>query len=368
MIGREERPPDQRCADAGWRGSTQIQRCNTSAGHLHPCAIEAHSMFPVNPTSSTHIQQHGSPRGRLAPSPTGHLHIGNARSFLLAWLQMRTLGGEIILRIEDLDRARAAPGAARQIVRDLEWLGLTWDNDLTPEYFQSNRFDRYRAAIGALHRQDLLYECFCSRRELHDIANAPHGRTLHYAGNCRSLSIEERCSRRSNKSPAVRFRVSPSTCISFHDGVAGDYAEDVHAVTGDFIIARADGVPSYQLAVVLDDIAMGITHVLRGDDLLHSTPRQILLFKTFGAPIPSYTHVPLMVAQDGARLAKRHGSLSIAELRAAGHNPAAVTGWLAWSCGLLTQPEPIPPHALLAIFSVERIASEPTIVQAPILL
>lgn len=319
-------------------------------------------MNQESPLTQSPIENHQSkiPRGRLAPSPTGYLHVGNARSFLLAWLQMRSIGGEIFLRIEDLDMARAVPGAAHGIVEDLQWLGLDWDNRLTLEYFQSNRFQEYQAAIQELQKRGLVYECFCSRKELREIANAPHGATARYSGRCRDLTTEQREMLRDEKSPALRFRVAPGTIVSVVDGLHGPQAEDVYEVTGDFIIARADGVPSYQLAVVLDDIAMGITHVLRGSDLLPSTPRQILLFNTFGAATPSYTHVPLMLGPDGARLAKRHGSVSIAELRAAGHAPETVTGWLAWSCGLIPKSMPVTARELLEIFSIELVGTADT--------
>jgi glutamyl-tRNA synthetase len=285
---------------------------------------------------------------------------------------MRSLGGRIILRIEDLDQARTVKNAEEGIVRDLQWLGLDWDNPLTPDYFQSNRFDRYHTAIEELRARGLLYECYCSRKELREIASAPHGPTgARYPGTCRDLTDAERVERAVHKMPALRFRVEsttridkelpgwslavPGRVIRFHDLVAGDVVEDVGDVAGDFIIARADGVPSYQLAVVLDDIAMGITHVLRGDDLLDSTPRQILLFNTFNAVPPAYAHVPLILAPDGQRLAKRHGSISLAELREAGHSAEEVVGWLAWSCGLRPAPEPCRTAELVDDFSVDMI-------------
>ncbi len=300
-------------------------------------------------------------RGRLAPSPTGYLHLGNARSFLLAWLQARAAGGEILLRIEDLDQARAAPGAVEGIVRDLEWLGLDWDNPLTPDYFQSNRMESYRRAIADLRSRGLVYECFCSRRELREVASAPHGPTgPQYPGTCRGLTPEECAHRRQAKEPALRFRVKPGTVVEFRDLVAGEQREVVDESAGDFIIARADGVPSYQLAVVLDDLAMGITHVLRGDDLLDSAARQILLFRTLEGEPPTYAHVPLILGPDGVRLAKRHGSVSLAELRAAGHSASAVAGWLAWSCGLIPEVSPLRPLDLVAEFSLDRLSHELT--------
>jgi glutamyl-tRNA synthetase len=303
--------------------------------------------------------------GRLAPSPTGYLHLGNARSFLLAWLQMRAMGGRIILRIEDLDQPRAVAGADAMIVEDLRWLGLDWDNELAPEYFQSNRFEIYRATIDRLRHEGHLYECFCSRRELRQIASAPHGPTgARYSGKCRDLTARERAARWEEKDPALRFRVEPGSVITFHDLVVGIQSEDVSEVTGDFIIARADGIPSYQLAVVVDDIAMGVTHVVRGADLLPSTPRQILLYHTLAAPEPVYAHVPLMLGRDGARLAKRHGAVSLAELRSAGRRAEEIVGWLGWSVGLLERNEPCTARELVDGFDITRIGTAPTVIDA----
>lgn len=300
--------------------------------------------------------EHKQPCGRLAPSPTGYLHIGNARSFLLAWLQMRKIGGQIILRIEDLDTQRAAPNAAEQIVRDLRWLGLDWDNELTAQYFQSNRFAIYQDALALLQERGLVYPCFCSRKELRSIASAPHGSDgLIYPGTCCLLSQQQQRERSREKSPAFRFKVMQGTIVEQYDEVAGLQSEDVSNSTGDFIVARADGVVSYQLAVVVDDINMGITHVLRGDDLLSSTPRQILLHQTFGAVPPTFAHVPLLLGSDGVRLAKRHGSVSLQELREKGMTAERLVGWLAWSCGVINRPEPITATELIAEFDVTNI-------------
>jgi len=278
---------------------------------------------------------------------------------------MRALGGEIILRIEDLDQARAAPGAGDGIVRDLRWLGLDWDNELTPGFVQSSRFATYAEAIRDLAARGLVYPCYCSRRELREIASAPHGHTGPiYPGTCRSLTPRQRSDRERIKRPALRLAVEPGTAIGFNDIVAGEVTERIAETSGDFIIARADGVPSYQLAVVLDDIAMGISHVLRGDDLLPSTPRQILLHRLFGAEPPAYAHVPLIYGPDGARLAKRHASISIAELRGAGHAPERITGWLAWSCGLRATPAPCTPSELIGEFSAGLLRREPTILRS----
>ncbi len=297
---------------------------------------------------------------RLAPSPTGCLHAGNARSFLLAWLQARACGGQIVLRIEDLDVDRAVSGADAEIVRDLRWLGLDWDNELTPEYYQSNRFDLYREALAVLEKQGLLYPCYCSRKELREAMSAPHSSGNRYSGTCRHLTRAEQEERAAQKDPALRFKVQPNSTVKFDDLVAGKVSVDVFQETGDFIVARADGVPSYQLAVVLDDIAMGITHVLRGNDLLDSTPRQLLLYRAFNEVPPVYTHVPLILSPDGVRLAKRSGAVAIAEMRDKGYSSEAVVGWLAWSCGLCPTPVPVKASELIRDFAIEKLPSGPT--------
>jgi glutamyl-tRNA synthetase len=275
---------------------------------------------------------------------------------------MRSLGGEILLRIEDLDLARAVRRAAEGIVDDLTWLGLDWDNELTAEYFQSNRNDFYRAAIRRLRERGLVYECYCSRKELRDLASAPHGSTGPvYPGTCRDLTEQERAERYEQKDPALRLRVPEGVTIRVDDCIAGPVEEDLARRTGDFIIARADGVVSYQLAVVVDDIDMGITHVLRGDDLLPSTPRQVYLTRMLGAEPPVYCHAPLILAPDGMRLAKRHGSISVAELREAGHAAEELVGWLAWSCGLIDRAEACRAADLIAEFAIEKIVRTPTV-------
>lgn len=277
---------------------------------------------------------------------------------------MRALGGRIILRIEDLDLPRAVPGAAERIVEDLRWLGLDWDNDLTAEYHQSKRFLIYRNVIEDLRARGFLYECFCSRKELREIASAPHGPGgVRYAGRCRDLTEAERLERFEEKDPALRFRVEPGTIITFDDLIAGHQREDLYEVTGDFIVARADGIPSYQLAVVVDDIAMGVTHVLRGSDLLPSTPRQIQLYSAFDTTPPIYAHAPLILGADGTRLAKRHGSVSLAEMRAAGHTAEEIVGWLAWSCGLRETNEPCSPSDLVDSFYPGHLNREATVME-----
>jgi glutamyl-tRNA synthetase len=237
-------------------------------------------------------------RGRFAPSPTGRLHLGNARSALLGWLQARAAGGQFLLRVEDLDRARCRPQYVDDLMRDLEWLGLTWDE---PPLFQSARDEVYRDALTKLEQRGLVYPCFCTRAEIARAASAPHGLSdegPRYPGLCARLSAAEIAERSRTRTPAWRFRAQPGE-VRFVDGLQGPYSQDVEAVVGDFVVRRNDGVASYQLAVVVDDAATGITHVLRGDDLLSSTPRQLQLYAALGLTAPEFFHVPLVLGEDG---------------------------------------------------------------------
>ncbi len=302
----------------------------------------------------------GLPVGRLAPSPTGCLHLGNARSLLVAWLDAKALGGSIVLRIEDLDLPRAVPGADRQIVADLERLGLDWSNELGDEHYQSHRFDLYGAALDQLRERELLYPCFCSRREIREAVSAPHGTTPRYPGTCRDLSEQDRQERWHKKSPAWRFRVEPSEPITFTDRLHGKQVHDLAAETGDFIVARSDGLPSYHLAVVYDDIAMGITEVVRGDDLLDATPRQLRLYEAFDAAIPRYTHIPLLLDAENQRLAKRFGAIPLADYFAAGMSGPEIVGHLAASIGLIERPVPISPEDLVADYRPDRLTKKST--------
>jgi glutamyl-tRNA synthetase len=310
-------------------------------------------------------------RGRFAPSPTGPLHLGNARTALLSWLAARVAGGAYLMRVEDLDGPRVRPGLERQILDDLRWLGLSWDEG--PDvggpagpYRQSERLPRYAAALEALRAGGQVYPCFCSRAEIAAVSQAPHGAAdegPRYPGTCRELSQAEVARRSAARRPAWRFRVPPGAA-AFHDGVHGARAHDVLAETGDFVVARADGIPAYQLAVVVDDAAMAVTDVVRGDDLLPSTARQLLLYAALGAEPPRFAHVPLVVGEDGARLAKRHGALSLGELRARGADPAAVTGLLAALSGLAPAGARLGPEALVEGFTLARIATAPAVLAA----
>jgi len=266
-------------------------------------------------------------RQRFAPSPSGRLHLGNARSALLGWLQARAAGGEFLLRIEDLDPDRSSAEAIDGIYEDLRWLGLDWDG---PVLKQSLRAEAYADALRKLEAAGRVYPCFCSRAEIARAASAPHvgEEGPRYPGTCAHGGTAQ-----AGRTPALRFRVAPGV-VSFADQLHGPYSQDVDAVVGDFVVRRVDGVASYQLAVVVDDAAQGITDVLRGDDLLSSTPRQLQLYAALGLSPPAFAHVPLLMDADGKRMAKRDGAQTIAGQRAAGKSPEDVVGWLAKSCGI----------------------------------
>jgi glutamyl-tRNA synthetase len=305
-------------------------------------------------------------RGRFAPSPTGRLHLGNARSALLGWLQARAAGGQFLLRIEDLDRARCRPQYVDDLKRDLEWLGLTWDE--TP-LFQSTRDEVYREAQARLEREGLVYPCFCTRAEIARAASAPHGLSEEgprYPGTCARLSTAEISERSRARAPAYRFRAQPGE-VRFVDGLQGPYAQDVAEVVGDFVVRRNDGVASYQLAVVVDDAATHITHVLRGDDLLSSTPRQLQLYSALGLAAPEFFHVPLVLGEDGKRLAKREGAFALAELREQGLPAERVLGLLASWSGL-GDGQPLSCEALLQRFRPEALPRAPVVVHEQTLI
>jgi glutamyl-tRNA synthetase len=298
-------------------------------------------------------------RGRFAPSPTGRIHLGNARSALLGWLQARAAGGQFLLRVEDLDRARCRPQFVDDLMRDMEWLGLTWDE---PPLFQSARDAVYRDALERLERLGRVYPCFCTRAEIARAASAPHGLSEEgprYPGTCAGLSSTEIAERSRTRTPAYRFRTQPGE-VRFMDGLQGPCSQDVAAVVGDFVVRRNDGVASYQLAVVVDDAASGITHVLRGDDLLSSTPRQLLLYAALGLPAPEFFHVPLVLGEDGKRLAKREGAFALADLRARGIPADRVLGLLAAWSGL-GDGSPVTLEALIRRFRPEALPRAPVV-------
>ena len=272
--------------------------------------------------------------GRLAPSPTGALHLGNARTFMVAWLRARAQGGKVVLRMEDLDHPRDKPGAAQAAVEDLRWLGFDWDE----EYVQSARTALYRDALARLRAAGLVYPCVCSRRDVERAQAAPHaGEQLFYPGTCRgrfaSWAAAQAALRAAGRTPCWRFRVPEGAVVRFEDVFAGPFEQDVARSLGDFPLARDAAGAGYTLAVVVDDAAMGVSEVVRGDDLLPATPAQILLYRALGLPPPAFCHVPLVVGPDGRRLAKRHGDTRLAAYRAAGVRPEALVGRLAATCG-----------------------------------
>jgi len=307
-------------------------------------------------------------RGRYAPSPTGPLHLGNARTALIAWLHARAAGGTFVMRVEDLDGPRVRPGMEVRILDELRWLGLDWDEGpdvggAAGPYRQSLLDARYGAALERLRDAGLVYPCFCSRAEIASASHAPHGPAddgPRYPGTCRDLSGAEVARRSAGRKPAWRLRV-PEGRVPFDDLVHGAQSFDVHGATGDFVVMRADGIAAYQLAVAVDDAAMGITDVVRGDDLLSSTARQLLVFRALGLPAPRFAHVPLVVGEDGERLAKRHGALSLGELRERKVEPRAVAGLLAALCGLAPEGARVSPRELVDGFELGRLPRAPAI-------
>lgn len=306
--------------------------------------------------------------GRFAPSPTGDFHAGNARTALLAWLQARAAGGRFLLRMEDLDAGRVRAEYYRSQIEDLRWLGLDWDEGPDVEgphgpYLQSQREPLYGDALQELSRQGLLYECFCSRREIAAAALAPHAggdEGPRYPGTCRRTDPGRLEDRRAGRDAALRFR-TPAGPIRVQDLVHGEVVADPSAEVGDFVVRRRDGVAAYQLAVTVDDAAMGVTHVVRGADLLPSTARQILLYSALGATAPVWIHVPLMLGADGERLAKRHDAPTVRELRESGMAAPRVVGWLAASCGLVDPGMEAMPSDLISEFEISALLAAPTV-------
>ncbi len=292
--------------------------------------------------------------GRFAPSPSGRMHLGNLWSCLLAWLSARSGGGGMVLRLEDLDPDRCRREYCDQVMRDLEWLGLDWDGQ--PVY-QSRRTGAYAEAFQELEKQGLLYPCFCTRAE-RLAASAPHrsdGAAV-YNGRCGRLTAEEREKLAGIRPSAWRVRV-PEEERSFADLLQGTYSENLARDCGDFILRRSDGVYAYQLAVVVDDAAMGVTQVVRGSDLLSSTPRQLWLQERLGLPHPEYGHLPLLLAPDGRRLAKRDRDQELGQLQKRYTAPELV-GLLAHAANLLDRPEAAAPRELLPLFSWEKLPKE----------
>lgn len=295
----------------------------------------------------------GAIAGRFAPSPTSDLHLGNLRTALAAWLLARSSGRAFRLRIEDLDtqRVAAAPNVARRQLADIAALGLDVDGEVV---WQSQRLDAYANAISGLD----TYPCYCTRREIAEAASAPHGDGYRrYPGTCLRLPESRRAELARTRRPALRVRADGATS-TVHDLWAGE----VGAVVDDFVLVRNDGVPAYNLAVVVDDLAMGVDQVCRGDDLLSSSPRQAWLARQLGGEPPAYTHVPLAVNTAGQRLAKRDGAVNLTDLSALGWTPGRVLGLLAGSLGLAAPYEPVGLPDLLARFDPARLPRQQWVV------
>lgn len=302
----------------------------------------------------------------MAPSPTGLLHLGNAWAFWVAWASARAFSGKLVLRIEDIDPARSKPEYVAALLEDLAWLGIDWD--LGPNaagqaengssFYQSNRFAVYQKALQVLESKGLVYPCYCTRKELREIAGAPHvdDAGAPYPGTCRALhpADRERFDRMGRKY-SLRLVCPEESIWTFTDLVAGRQHATLHTCGGDFALRRSDGVYAYQLAVVVDDMAMGITEVVRGNDILVSTPRQLYLYSLLGGKEPRYAHVPLVTDNEGERLAKRHGSLTLRSLREAGVRAETLLGWLASSSGIRSEFYPLHAGECPEDFSFEKI-------------
>lgn len=341
--------------------------------------------------------------GRLAPSPTGALHVGNARSFLVAWLRARAAGGRILLRIEDLDHPKVKPETVDEALDDLRWLGLDWDDAIgtglhavafhdrpdhaatihderpagdtlarrvnarshdpqTKSYRQSLRLPLYKEAFELLRQEGKIYPCACSRADIEAAQSAPHaGEDLFYPNSCRGrFATEEDAARAAGRIPAWRFH-APNGESRFEDAFLGVQVEDLQRISGDFVVARGAEQPGYQLAVVVDDAAMGVTEVVRADDLLPSTHRQLALYDALGLQPPTFLHLPLVVGADGRRLAKRHGDTRLRSIREAGTEPEQVLGWIAWSCGWADRLEPLTLQEIRLRYRLKTIPRDPVV-------
>lgn len=290
--------------------------------------------------------------GRFAPTPSGRMHLGNVFAALIAWLSVRSQGGSLVLRMEDLDTQRTSEEYARLLREDLTWLGLDWDTETAPQSRRSRAYEKY---FDILRDRELLYPCYCTRSQLHSV-NAPHlsDGVYVYPGFCRELTSEQQAG--FGRKPAWRVKV-PDKMWTVEDWGQGRYQSNLATDCGDFVVRRADGVFVYQLAVTVDDGEAGVTEVVRGMDLLSSAPRQMYLQELFGFPHPEYGHVPMLLSADGRRLSKRDRDMDLGYLRA--HcTPEALLGILAYAAGLTDMPEPVSARELAGEFSWERLRRE----------
>ena len=303
-----------------------------------------------------------APVGRFAPTPSGRMHLGNVFAALIAWLSVRSRGGSLVLRMEDLDTQRTSSEYAETLRKDLGWLGLDWDLETAPQSQRSQVYDRY---FSILEEKGLLYPCYCTRSQLHNV-NAPHSSdgTYVYPGTCRELTAQQQAA--FDRKPAWRVRV-PSKIWTVEDMAQGTYQEDLATDCGDFVVRRADGVYVYQLAVTVDDGEAGVTEVVRGTDLLSSAPRQMYLQELFGFPHPQYGHVPMLLAPDGRRLSKRDRDLDLGQLQL--HTtPETLIGVLAHSAGLTPTADPISAKELASHFTWDRLRKDAIYLNAQDLL
>jgi glutamyl-tRNA synthetase len=298
------------------------------------------------------------PSGRFAPSPTGRLHLGNLRTALLAWLFARSDGSPFWIRFEDLDTASVRPEHYQSQLEDLRLLGLDWDDDVIR---QRDRRDLYESALSTLYQAGLTYPCYCSRREIREATQAPNGPWSHghYPGTCSQLTAEQRIRHESaGRTPSLRLRGSPQP-IEFVDLLCGP----TRGLVDDAVVQRFDGTPAYNLAVVVDDVAQEIELVVRADDLLDSTPRQLHIADVLGLPPPRYAHVPLVLAPSGDRLAKRDGAVTLADRMALGEDPVQVLSFLATTLGLAEAGERVSPGILIDRFPSATLPTEPLVLE-----
>ena len=331
----------------------------------------------ISPDSSNNVSDAVFPSGtgRYAPSPSGDLHLGNLRTAILAWAMARRGGKPFYMRVEDLDRVR--PGAAERQLADLQAIGLDWDaspgsaaesteGKKAGVLYQSTRLAAYERAVQHLREAGLVYECYCTRREIQEASSAPHGAPGAYPGTCRELSEAQREERRAQRPPALRLRAE-RTSYTVQDDFYGPYT----GLVDDFVLVRNDGTYAYNLTSVVDDAFVGVEQIVRGDDLLPSAPRQAYLAGLLGLPQPRYAHVPLALNEEGKRLAKRDGAVTLPQLQEAGVTIPEVLGWIAASIPVLDdsgRPHdarvPVPDaSAILERFDPARMSREPWVVR-----